>query len=280
MVEENSIFLSTQELQELIDSGSCQAIDSTIIPGASALEAHFETRIKSAKFFNILEIKDKTSSHTCAMPSKSDFTEFMKQLGLPNDGRLVVVYDQQGVITSPRGWFMLKYFGYPQVRILDGGLPKWVSESRPTESGTYPHMQNASVEPNLYQFSEHSEIRALFEDIKTLVEKKTEGDNSVQFWDPRPPSVFESGSIPYAHNFPAKDCFNEDKTIKPKQEVERLMRENGIDLDKTVITSCLKGNTSSLGYMLLKYVGKQEAKNYTGSYEEWVMFTQKAFNEA
>ncbi len=48
---------------------------------------------------------------------------------------MVVFYDQKGLSTAARGWWMMGLFGHDRAAVLDGGLPKWLAEGRPVEAG-------------------------------------------------------------------------------------------------------------------------------------------------
>ena len=68
------------------------------------------------------------------MPSLDIFTENMKKLGIPKD-QLIVCYDNQGMFSVARAAWMFRFFGADNVRILNGGLKKWVADGNVTESG-------------------------------------------------------------------------------------------------------------------------------------------------
>ena len=55
-------------------------------------------------------------------------------LGISN-GDTVVAYNSGGWVAAPRAWWMFLSFGHPNVKVLDGGLKKWLREGRPTHSG-------------------------------------------------------------------------------------------------------------------------------------------------
>mmetsp|Transcript_17265 Transcript_17265/g.2859 ORF Transcript_17265/g.2859 Transcript_17265/m.2859 type:complete len:129 (+) Transcript_17265:72-458(+) len=107
------------------------------IPGVTGdpIQEFHNRRIPNAKFFEIDTIADKTSSYPHMMPDNNTFNHYMKKLGIKNDENPLVIYDRLGVISSPRVWFTFKTFGRKNIAVLNGGLPKWVEESLPTESG-------------------------------------------------------------------------------------------------------------------------------------------------
>ena len=62
------------------------------------------------------------------------FRELMRMLRIER-GDTIICYDDQGVYSSPRVAWTLKYFGGLNVRVLNGGLRKWISEGRSLEVG-------------------------------------------------------------------------------------------------------------------------------------------------
>ena len=129
--------VSTEWLAEKLKSPGLAVIDgSWYLPAqnrdgkAEYLKAH----IPGAVHFDIEEISDHTSPLPHMMPKPEQFARQMSELGI-GDQMTLVVYDGAGLFSAPRVWWMLRVFGARDVRILDGGLPKWLSENRPTEAG-------------------------------------------------------------------------------------------------------------------------------------------------
>lgn len=97
-------------------------------------QEHFDQRIPGAQFFDIDEIADKTIDIPHMMPPLDLFIENMKRLRVRKTDD-IICYDNIGIFSSPRLAFTLKYFGAEKVRVLNGGMKKWLNENRPTESG-------------------------------------------------------------------------------------------------------------------------------------------------
>ncbi|KAJ3060542.1 hypothetical protein HK102_009449, partial [Quaeritorhiza haematococci] len=108
-------------------------------------------RIKNSRFFDITQVST-TSAATKSRPLSpkplslqtlnTDPLVFSKYIQRPTDH--VVVYDSVGVYSSPRCWWMFKVFGHENVSVLDGGLPKWISEGREVVSGS-PYSYTSEV---------------------------------------------------------------------------------------------------------------------------------------
>jgi thiosulfate/3-mercaptopyruvate sulfurtransferase len=68
------------------------------------------------------------------MPAAADFEAAMRRAGVRDD-RPVVVYDDADSTAAARAWWLLRYFGHPSVRVLDGGYRAWTAAGRRVESG-------------------------------------------------------------------------------------------------------------------------------------------------
>jgi thiosulfate/3-mercaptopyruvate sulfurtransferase len=68
------------------------------------------------------------------MPAAGDFESAMRHAGVDRD-RLVVVYDEADSTAAARAWWLLRYFGHPSVRVLDGGFRAWTAAGHAAESG-------------------------------------------------------------------------------------------------------------------------------------------------
>ena len=112
--------------------------------GRNTQKEHFEKRIPQSKFFGIDDCCDKRTSLPHMLPGGKDFEKYVSSLGISNEHH-VVVYDNSskfGLFSAPRVWWTLRVFGHDMVSVLDGGLPKWISDGYPTESGEYESGKN------------------------------------------------------------------------------------------------------------------------------------------
>jgi thiosulfate/3-mercaptopyruvate sulfurtransferase len=69
------------------------------------------------------------------LPSASEFTAAMQASGV-SDRRAVVVYDEADATAAARAWWLLRYFGHPDVAVLEGGLAAWMAAGHEVESAT------------------------------------------------------------------------------------------------------------------------------------------------
>ena len=127
---------STDWLAAHLDAPDVRVVDASWYLPAMNRDAKAEyanAHIPGAVYFDIDEIADTESPYPHTLPSPEKFSSRVRKLGL-GDGNRIVVYDGAGIFSAPRVWWMFRRFGHGDVAVLDGGLPKWLKEGRPTES--------------------------------------------------------------------------------------------------------------------------------------------------
>ena len=100
--------------------------------------------LPGAVFFDVDAIADHGDPRPHMFPSADQFARDVAALGISN-ADTVVAYDSGGWVAAPRAWWMFLSFGHRDVRVLDGGLKKWLREGRPTHSG------NVTTKPGKFQ---------------------------------------------------------------------------------------------------------------------------------
>jgi len=103
--------------------------------------------VPGARYFDIDEVADPDTDLPHMVPSPGRFAKLMGALGVGNTSR-VVFYDQKGLASAARGWWLMGLFGHDAAAVLDGGLPKWLREGRATEGGGPPLPAPASFRPD------------------------------------------------------------------------------------------------------------------------------------
>ena len=90
--------------------------------------------IKKARYFDIKNIFSNTDSNfPNTFPSDEQFQHNCQEIGI-NNNSIIVLYDDKGIYSSPRVWWMLKTMGHKNVAVLNGGLPDWFSKNYPTST--------------------------------------------------------------------------------------------------------------------------------------------------
>ena len=121
-------------LFENIENPNLVILDASPRENKSNLVPEFTNiQIKGARQFDMERVfLDKENPIPNMIPDEKVFEEACRKLGI-NNNSLIVVYDNLGVYTSPRVWWMFKTMGHSQIAVLDGGLSAWKNENLPTE---------------------------------------------------------------------------------------------------------------------------------------------------
>ena len=128
--------VSTEWLAAHLGDPRIKIIDAQFkMPGILPLpkDDYLAAHIPGAVFFDVDAVSDHSNPLPHMFPSADQFGRDVGGLGIGNDDT-VVLYDSGGWVAAPRVWWMFRSFG-KDVRILNGGLKKWVAEGRKVEKG-------------------------------------------------------------------------------------------------------------------------------------------------
>jgi thiosulfate/3-mercaptopyruvate sulfurtransferase len=223
--------------------------------------------IPGAVRFDIDAIADHSTSLPHMLPSAEQFAADVGKLGV-GDGMTIVVYDGTGLGGSPRVWWTLRAFGAAKVFILDGGLPKWKLEGRPTESGA------AQRPAKTFTARLNRAMVASLDDMKKVV-----ADRSAQVVDARPADRFRGeapeprpglrgGHMPGSFSVPATSVVQNGR-LASQDALAAAFAAGKVDLDRPTITSCGSGVTAAILWLALDALGKEPKALYDGSWSDW-----------
>lgn len=264
----DSPLISTQDLEDRFGAPDLRIIDASWWLDGRDARAEFEQeRLPGAVFFDLEAVSDHDSPYPHMLPTPQAFAEAMGALGVSENDD-IVVYDAQGLFSAARVWWTLRIMGAKQVRVLDGGLPKWRAEGRPlghgpvTTDGTSTFRSNFAREGVV----DLEQVRqALGGDIQ-VVDARGAPRFRGEAAEPRP-SV-RSGHMPGALNLPFGQLLNADGTMKRGAALEAAFRDADVDLDRPLITSCGSGVTAAILTLGLAELGRS-SRLYDGSWAEW-----------
>jgi thiosulfate/3-mercaptopyruvate sulfurtransferase len=252
-------------------------------PGLRVLDASFylptepadaqaifqQGHIPGARFFDIEAIADQESDLPHMVPTTGRFERLVSALGISNDDHLVF-YDQKGLFSAARGWWLMRLFGHGQASVLDGGLPKWRAAGRTIETGT-----PAPPEPGRFRASlRTTRLRGLgdmVDNLQTQAELVLDARPSGRFTGaaPEPRPGLPSGHMPGAASLPASALLAGDQTMLPTQELRARFAAAGADGTRPIVTSCGTGVTAAILTLGLAVAGLPEGALYDGSWTEW-----------
>jgi thiosulfate/3-mercaptopyruvate sulfurtransferase len=208
--------------------------------------------------------------------SKEQFEDLMSASGVTPDTTLVIYGDNNNWFAAWALW-QAKIYGHKDVRIMNGGRKKWLSEGRgrelsteiPQVGGTRYTGQEAdlSLRAFLPQVQEASARRSA-----ALVDVRSPQEFSGEILAPPglPETCQRGGHIPGARSIPWGKACNDDGTFKSPDELRALYGAEGIDGSRPVIAYCRIGERSRHTWFVLKYLlGIDKVTNYDGSWTEW-----------
>jgi thiosulfate/3-mercaptopyruvate sulfurtransferase len=207
--------------------------------------------------------------------SKEQLEALFSRLGIANDHTVVAYGDNNNWFAAWAFW-LLKYYGHADVRLMNGGRAKWVAEGRElvADKASYPATRYTAKTPD-------ASVRAL----RDLVMDATKRADR-QLVDVRSPKEFSGellapenlpqegaqrgGHIPGAKNIPWSQAVKEDGTFKSADELRELYGAKGVSLERETIAYCRIGERSSHTWFVLTYLlGYPKVRNYDGSWTEW-----------
>lgn len=266
-----NILVSTNWLTENLSNPDLRILDgSWYLPteNRNPQAEYAADHITGAQFFDIDQISDATSDLPHMVPPAAQFEQQVADLGISNHCH-IVVYDTQGLFSAARVWWLFRFFGFTNIAVLDGGLPKWKSDGHQTSSTPLtlvPGALSATVQDHLVrdaaQVHDASQsFKAQIIDARAPARFKGEA--------PEPRAGLRSGRIPNAKNVFFKSLLNTDGTLKPNVELAEIFKAQGIDLEHPVITSCGSGVTAAVLSLALQKLGHNNHALYDGSWSEW-----------
>ena len=252
-----------------------RAPDIAVIDGSWYLPAqkrdgkaeHLARHIPGAVHFDIEEISDHSSSLPHMMPQPEQFARQMSELGISESMR-IIVYDGAGLFSAPRVWWMLRVFGARDVRILDGGLPKWLSEGRPVDAGPVKRPQAKFAVR--FDAKAVADTRRVQEALETGAAQVVDARSAERFTGAAPeirPGI-QSGHMPGALNAPSSAFFDQGR-LKPPAALAEVLEHAGVESDRPVITSCGSGVSAAIISLALDELGRPAQALYDGSWTEW-----------
>ncbi len=228
-----------------------------------------EIRDKSVRVIDVRREEDYKQSHiptAVNLPlanllsddSPERVLKLVNSMGIDDETPVVVYDDTFGALASRVAW-TLEYLGHSQVSLLETTFSKWKSLG----------LENDNQTPNI-QSKEHSiHLRPEILATSDYLEKSKDNSN-VLLIDNRERLNFLEQHIPGAINLPYRTLATQDKILRPKDDMKRLLDNRRISGDSEIITYCGSvGTLSGLAYYALKSVGLPNVKLYVRSFKEW-----------
>lgn len=198
------------------------------------------------------------------------FIKFLGQKGISNTSQLVI-YDDIGGLNAGRLFWQLEQIGHKGIKVLNGGLVKWILEGRQVtnkETVSKPVVYNANsatAKDNLASLSQLTDTKAVLIDARTK-------DEYIGY-----PKYPRTGHIPNAVHWDWQDNvdFANAFTLKNSNEISKYLHRLQLeDKARPIITYCQSGHRASQTYLTLRNMGFTNVKIYDGSMAEYSKLKQ------
>lgn len=261
--------ISTEDLANRMRRPGLSIVDASWHLGDRDGAAEYRARhIPGAVFFDIDAVADPTTDLPHMLPDPAAFAKAAGALGIA-DTDDIVVYDSVGMFSAARVWWTFRIMGAANVRVLDGGLPKWEAEGRPVADG--------DPDPAPARFA----ARFRMELVRGLAGVRDDlASRDVEVADARPAARFtgeapelraglRSGHMPGARSLPLASLLNPDGTLKSVEALRAVVAEAGVDPYRPVTATCGSGITAAGIALALARLGNENVAIYDGSWAEW-----------
>jgi thiosulfate/3-mercaptopyruvate sulfurtransferase len=230
------------------------------IPGARYIHLNDELSDKV--------IPGKTGRHP--LPKAAEFIQRVANWEISKSHQ-VVIYDQREGMFAARLWWMLRWCGYRNVAVLDGGWSAWTKKNHPVSTSSVKSKDKADVSG--VQANDDMCVNAdqVLENIRTkefiLLDARSadryRGENETI--DP------VAGHIPGAMSAPFLTNLNDEGRFLSKEDLrQRYQSLLGASFADRVVVYCGSGVTATHNILAMRHAGMGEAKLYPGSWSEWI----------
>ncbi|AUP77434.1 sulfurtransferase [Flavivirga eckloniae] len=258
--------IESEDLKVLNTSSNIKIIDFR--KPEAFLKAHLDHAINIWR----TDIEDDTFPYKGIMASRAKIEALFSKLGIKNEDELII-YDENGACDASRLWWILKNYGFDNVKILNGGLTAWEHKGGALTSDIMSYNTSSFRLPS----NENMSLYADLKDIKSLVV-----DDNTILLDTRTGNEFSGkrqkrgasrgGRIPNSVLLDWAEAieFNTTKKFKSYKDLLDLYESKGITKEKKVYVYCHSGVRSAhTTFVLTELLGYKNVKNYDGSWIEW-----------
>lgn len=266
--------ISVHELKKSLNQPNRILFDATIPKvtlktNSNTVEKKY---IKGARFFDIKKVfSDQEHAMPNMLPNAQQFETECRKLGIHTSSE-IVVYDDLGIYSSARVWWMFKTMGHLNVKVLDGGLPEWIKQGYETVSEVN---QNTSVG----DFKAHLNSDAVvdFNFIQSNIKSNTalvidaRSSDRFQALVPEPRADLRTGNIENSINIPYTDVLENGK-LKAIDDLEKLFSNLKTE-KRPLVFSCGSGITACIVSLAATSVLENKKMIYDGSWTEYAQLS-------
>ncbi|GAA6173897.1 sulfurtransferase [Colwellia sp. KU-HH00111] len=268
--------VTTAWLESNLDNEQLVLLDTSMVKvvGKVPIEYDQAIYIPNSKRFDLEnDLCNLASSQNNAFPTPAQFTQATQKLGISPDS-LVVLYDNQGIYSSPRAWWIFRAMGFNNVVVLDGGLPQWLLENRPTVSSLEKEIPDelsalgqltGVYQPNLVCDSSYI-VNNMTNKNFAIIDARSAARFCGTATEPR--AGMRSGHIPSSLNLPFANILA-DHCMKNPAQLADIFASMIPNKQTEIIFTCGSGITACIIMLAASIAGYQHTVLYDGSWSDW-----------
>lgn len=268
--------ISCIDLHAILDRADLVVLDASMPPVGNMKAAEYSWPmhvIPNARRFDLnKDFSDLDSQLPHTMPSAEHFERAAQALGI-NQQSQVVIYDDLGLFSAARAWYMFKAMGHKNVAVLDGGLPEWIRLNKPVvniegeDSLKCKAVKGDFIaRVNEGYFCDWHEVENQSQQLQEIIfDARARARFKGEVSEPR--AGVRSGHIPNSKNLPFSDLLK-NGLFKRESELIEIFKKLNSD-NKPMIMSCGSGVTACILALAADISGLSNIRVYDGSWSEW-----------
>lgn len=236
----------------VVDTRGSSEFEAGHIPGA--------TNLPSGDLFD----SESVGSDLLSVP---EIEQEISEAGIDNTTHLVL-YDESGLVPSARIFWVLENLGRTHMSLLDRGLPGWIAQNMPLEKGPpLPKRAEFRATREDAALATREQVLAAIDNPDSVIIDTRTADE----YHGRNAAHARNGHIPGAVNVDWQEHITDlfDPALLSIPELQTRYKQVGASRDKHVITYCRTASRSSHTYFVLRLLGYEHVRNYSGSWMEW-----------
>ncbi|WP_430408309.1 sulfurtransferase [Kordia sp.] len=255
-------------LQEKLNATNLVILNGTIPRVVDADKPKETQQIPNARFFDIKNVFSQPNApFPNTMINLPEFILKSQDLGI-NEDSAIVVYDELGIYSSARVWYMFTSIGFDNIAVLDGGFPAWKAKKYNCEEKVLFQGKQGDFQAQ-YRTNLFRNYTQMLQEIQNKSSLILDARSSDRFTGkvPEPRKGLRSGQIPTSKNLPYAALLH-NKQLKSKSEIKAIFE--ALQTDETeLVFSCGSGITACILALAADYVGYKNYSVYDGSWTEW-----------
>ena len=247
----DEFLIEADELLDKLENKNIRIFDASVTD-----DMYQQGHIPGAVYFDHDRFSDLSSRYMCTILPVDRLVEQIGNAGISNNSE-VVIYACGMLPYAARAWWVLRYAGHDNVRVLNGGLSAW------EKAGGKVEQVSQSYEPSIFKGNPRPWMFANKDEVMSALQ-----DNSAAVVDVLPKESYEGAHISGSSNISCMDLMQGMEYLQPNEKLAMYLQETS--RSKRIITYCGGGIAAALSGMAHIMVGQENVAVYDGSMDEWI----------